>query len=125
MIRLASQEEAIEIFNEPQNVNSIGLITEHITFQPWICSQDNLKMVFVFWMVDSETCEAHIVCSRKAIIKSRELAKELMTWIFSHGAKRIITNCPKGKISNMAKKLGMNKYKTIDQINHYEVQSWV
>jgi len=125
MIRLATQEEAIEILNEPQNIKSIGLITKQITFQPWICSQDGLEMMFVFWMVDSETCEAHIACSSKAITKSRLLAKELMTWIFNHGAKRIVTNCPHGKISNMARKLGMSKYKTIDKTNYYEVASWV
>jgi hypothetical protein len=125
MIRLASKEEAKTILNEPQNIRSIGLITETLFSQPWICSADNLKMVFVFWMVDDLTCEAHIACSKNALLKSRDLAKEIITWLFTCGAKRVITNCPSGKISNMAKKVGMNKYKTIGEANYYEVKSWL
>jgi hypothetical protein len=125
MIRLAGKEEAKAILNEPQNIKSIGLITKTLLAQPWICSVDNLKMVFVFWMVDDSTCEAHIACSKDALLKSRDLAKEIITWLFNCGAKRVITNCPNGKISNMARKVGMNKYKTIGETNYYEVKSWV
>jgi hypothetical protein len=125
MIRLAGKEEAKSILNEPQNIKSIGLVTKTLLSQPWICSVDNLKMVFVFWMVDDSTCEAHIACSKDALLKSRDLAKEIITWLFNCGAKRVITNCPNGKISNMARKVGMNKYKTIGETNYYEVKSWV
>jgi hypothetical protein len=124
MIRLCSQQEAIDIFNQPKNMHNIGLITKSITFQPWICSQGSMRMAFVFWMVDSDTCEAHIVCSEDAIIKSRELAKELIAWLFSHGVNRVVTNCPKGRASNMAKKIGMKKYKTVNNQYYYEVLSW-
>ena len=125
MIRLCTQQEAIDIFNQPKNMHSIGLVTKYITFQPWICLQGNMRMVFVFWIIEAGTCEAHIVCSEDSIIKSRELAKELITWLFSHGVKRVITDCPKGRASNMAEKIGMNKYKTVNNHCYYEVLSWV
>ena len=124
MIRLANHKEALEILNEPQNQQSVGMISETLFSQPWICSQDGLKMMFVFWMVEDGVCEAHIACSKKAIIKSRLLAKELISWIFTFGVKRIITSCPAGIISNMAEKIGMNKYKSVGNTNHYEVLSW-
>ena len=124
MIRLATHSEAIEILNEPQNQNSIGLKTESLIYQPFIVERDQSKMMFVFWMVGND-CEAHIACKKDSILQARNMCKELIDWLFSLGVKRIITNCPRGIISNMAKKVGMKEYKQDKNLIYYEVLSWV
>jgi hypothetical protein len=125
MIRLAPEKEAIEILNEPQNVGRIGLVSEHIKYQPWIAEDGRYRMMFVFWHVEDKTFEVHIAAPNDSRIKSRELTKEIMNWIFKHGASRIITNCPKGKISNLAIKLGMTAYKTEGETIYFEALSWL
>lgn len=125
MIRLASQEEAIDILNEPQNANRIGLVTEKLIYQPWMVELKDKKMMFVFWMLDKETCEVHIACKKDSILKCREMSKEVLDFLFGYRVNRVITNCPEGKIANMAKKMGMTEYKKIDKTVYFEVLSWV
>ena len=125
MIRLASQNEAIEILNEKQNVDKIGIVTERLIYQPWIVQIDKFKMMFVFWMVDGDTCEVHIACKKDSILKCREMAKEILNFLFNYGVKRVITDCPKGKISNFVTKLGMSPYKTDGETKYFEVLSWL
>lgn len=123
MIRLSSEQEALGILNEPQNIKRIGLVSEHMKYQPWIAEDMGHKVMFVFWRIDSETIEVHIAVPRNSLIKSRELSKEIMKWIFNHGAKRIVTVCPKGKISNFVIKLGMTPYKTDGDNTYFEALS--
>jgi hypothetical protein len=125
MIRLASQEEAIEILNEKQNVDSIGLVTERLVYQPWIVQIDHFKMMFVFWMVDKDTCNVHVACKKDSILKCREMAKEILSFLFNYGVKRVVTDCPKGKISNFVIKLGFTPYKTEGETTYFEVLSWL
>ena len=125
MIRLALEQEAIKILNEPQNIKRIGVVSEHMSYQPWIAEDGCYRIMFVFWCVDNKTVEAHIVSPIDSIIKSRELTKEIMNWLFKHGANRIITNCPKGKISNFVIKLGMTPYKTDGENIYFEALSWL
>ena len=125
MIRLAPEKEALEILNEPQNVSRIGIVSEHMKYQPWIAEDGHYRIMFVFWHVEGETFEVHIAASNNSRIKSRVLAKEIMNWVFKHGANRIITNCPEGKISNLAIKLGMTIYKTEGKTMHFEALSWL
>ena len=120
MIRLCSQSEALEILNEPQTIERLGLISEKV-FSPWIVSEGDHKLMFVFWIVSEGEYEMHIACPKKSIIKSRFLAKKAMDFVFSLGAKKIITDCPKGKISNMAIKLGMSEYKRVGDKVYFEV----
>ena len=125
IIRLALEQEALDILNEPQNVSSMGCVSDRMIYQPWIAEDGNYRIMFVFWRVDSETVELHIAAPTDSIIKSRELTKEIMNWIFKHGAKRIITNCPKGKISNLVIKLGGTAYKTDGDTIYFEALSWL
>lgn len=124
MIRLASQKEAKDILLEPQIVERVGLLAEHIKVQPWIAFNDKHKLLFVFWEVDNRVYEMHIASPKDSILSSRVLAHQAMTWLFNLGADKIITNCPRGKISNMAEKLGLKLYKTEGQKNFYEVRQW-
>jgi len=124
MIRLCSQDEAIEILNEPQNAGRIGLKTERLIYQPWIVEQDRKKMMFVFWMNKNKTCEVHIACKKDSIIKCRMLSKEVLKFLFSYGAERIISNGPEGKIANLARKIGMKEYKRDSENVYFEVKLW-
>lgn len=123
MIRLSSEQEALGILNEPQNIKRIGLVSEHMKYQPWTAEDGDHKIMFVFWRVDSETVEVHIAAPKESIIKARDLSKEIMSWIFSLGAKRIVTVCPKGKTSNFVIKLGMTPYKTDNETIYFEALS--
>jgi hypothetical protein len=125
LIRLASEQEAIKILNEPQNVKRIGVVSEQMKYQPWVAEDGRYRIMFVFWRVDNETVEIHIAAPIDSIIKSRQLTKEIMNWIFNLGANRIITHCPKGKISNFVIKLGMTPYKTDGETTYFEALSWL
>jgi hypothetical protein len=125
MIRLCSQKEAIKILNEPQNIKRIGLVSESMKYQPWIAEDGAYRLMFVFWHIEDETYGVHVASPIDSIIKSRELAKEIMNWLFNHGANRIITDCPKGKISNFVIKLGMTPYKTDGETTYFEALSWL
>lgn len=125
MIRLATEKEALAILSEPETVQRINKIPEKVIYQPWMAEQGSYKMLFFFWLATDFVCEVHIASPKSAIIKCRDLAKEIMTWVFSMGATKIITNCPPGKIANMAVKMGMKPYKTEGNIIYFEVLSWV
>jgi hypothetical protein len=124
MIRLASDKEAKHILLEPQIVARVGLLAEHIKVQPWIAHNDMHQLLFVFWEIEDGVYEMHIASPKDSIRSSRKLTVEAMEWLFSMCADKIITNCPRGKISNMAKKLGLKLYDTDGQTDHYEVTSW-
>ena len=124
MIRLASDKEAKQILLEPQIVARVGLLAEHIKVQPWIAHNKEHRLLFVFWEAGAGVYEMHIACPKDSIRSSRVLAVEAMSWLFSMGAEKIITNCPRGKIANMAKKLGLKLYNTDGETEFYEVTSW-
>jgi hypothetical protein len=123
LIRLGSEEEAIKILSEPETIKRIKKIPERTTSTPWIVEQGEHKMLFFFWPVGNMVFEFHVAAPKSAIIKSRSLARELMRWIFSLGAAKIITNCTRGKIANMAIKMGMTPYKTEQDIIYFEASS--
>lgn len=111
MIRLCSYKEAIRILNEPETIERLGIVTEDLKVQPWIAEQGEHKMMFVFWLVRDSVYEVHIASPKKSVIKSRGLAREVIEFAFNAGARKVITNCPEGKIANMARKLGMVEFK--------------
>jgi hypothetical protein len=125
MIRLCTEKEGLAILNEPQNIKRIGVVSEHMKYQPWIAEDGDYRIMFVFWHVNNKTFEVHIASPRDSIIKSRQLAKEIMNWLFKHGASRIITTCPKGKISNFVTKIGMSAYKVDGENTCFEALSWL
>jgi len=130
MIRIATQEEAVEIATHPEIVKRLdGVVADHFIHQPWIVDNGGMQMLFIFWTEpkESKTVEVHIICKRDSITKSREMATEILEWLFKHGSPRVITNCPtdRPKIQNFCKKLGFKEYKRLDNNIYYEVLSWV
>jgi len=125
MIRLASEEEAKAILLEPQIVGRVGLTVEHFRFQPWLAYNRDHRLLFVFWEQSDGVYEMHIAAPKDSILSCRNLATEAMSWVFSMGAKKIVTNCPSGKISNMAKKMGLKITDSIDGQDYYEAESWL
>ena len=124
-VRLAEEWEAIEILSEPDTIRRTGKIPEHTVFQPWICEDGDSKMLFFFWSTGQpRVYEFHIAAPKKDIGASRKLSLELMEWLFTHGAKKLVSNCPEGKIANLARKVGMRVYARNDQTVFVEVESW-
>lgn len=125
MIRLASNSEALKIMNEPQIVERVGKSAESFHYQPWMVENDlGHRLLFVFWQVsDDMTFEIHIAAPKDSILSCRKLAAEALRWIFAMGAEKIQTNCPKGKISNMAIKMGMGlTHSDENKQDYYEVE---
>lgn len=125
MIRLATEQEAIGILNEPQNVARIGVVAENLKYQPWIAQDGKFRLMFLFWHVEGDTFEVHVASPLDSIIKSRQLAKEIMEWLFSHGANRLITACPNGKVKNFALKIGMKPYQSDGGTTYLEALTWL
>ena len=124
-VRLAEELEAIEILSEPDTIRRTGKIPEHTVFQPWICEDVDSKMLFFFWSTGQpRVYEFHVAAPKKDIGASRKLSLELMEWLFTHGAKKLVSNCPEGKIANLARKVGMRVYARNDQTVFVEVESW-
>lgn len=124
-VRLAEEWEAIEILSEPDTIRRTGKIPEHTVFQPWICEDVDSKMLFFFWSTGQpRVYEFHVAAPKKDIGASRKLSLELMEWLFTHGAKKLVSNCPEGKIANLARKVGMRVYARNDQTVFVEVESW-
>lgn len=123
-VRLASEAEALEIVSEPATVQRINKVPEHMTRQPWIIEDDGRRMMFVFWWDSPGVYEAHIAMPKRDVIASRWLTYNLLWWLFDHGADRIITSCPEGKIANLARKLGMQETGRDDHHIHFEVTPW-
>jgi hypothetical protein len=122
MIRLATRKEAIEIMEEPQIVGRVGVIAEKFLCQPYLATNEEHRLLFVFWETEApKVYEMHIASPRKSLLSCRKLATEAMEWVFKMGADKIVTSCPKGKISNMAKKLGMT---LVHEHHYYEVEKW-
>ncbi len=108
--------------NEPQIVERVGFVTEKFNYQPYIAYNDNHILLFVFWETDTtKVYEIHIAAPRESILSARKLSTEALNWIFEMGAEKIITNCPKGKISNMAEKVGMKLAAINDNHCYYEI----
>ena len=123
LIRLATEDEAISILSEEKTVRRINKVPEHVVYQPWMAEQEGHRMLFFFWSTHGLVFDVHIASPECSIIKCRSLAKEIMDWVFSMGATKITTNCPEGKIANMARKMGMTAYKTEGDIIHFEAAS--
>lgn len=125
MIRLASEKEALEIMSEPQIVERVGKVAHKFCYQPWVAYNDlGHRLLFVFYESDYPKFEIHIASPKDSILSCRKLAKEALIFIFAMGAESIVTDCPKGKISNMAKKMGMSLVKKIKNQHYYEVKLW-
>ncbi len=124
MIRLANSEEALEILNQPLNIKGIGKSSDSLKAQPWLCIQENSKLVFFFFEVHKYMYEVHICVDENSRKHSRKLSKEVIDWLFEKGAKRIFTNATTKKIGNMALKIGMNFMGEIDNKFYYEVSKW-
>lgn len=125
MIRLTSESEAIRILNQPATIQRLETVAEKMTVQPWLCEVNNHKMLFVFWCVEGMSFEVHIARDGEPSPLDRIMAKDIMDWVFSNGAEKIITNCPEGKISNMARKMGMTECGHVGNNLIFEVKSWV
>ncbi len=124
MIRLASEKEALEIMQQPINQKGIGCKPTYLKFQPWLCVQGDAYLVFVFWEVGNYIYEVHICTSDHSRKNARDLAKEVITWLFKNGAKKVITSATTKSIGNMALKVGMNYMGFMDNKYYYEVSKW-
>lgn len=123
--RLASEEEALEIVSDPAIVKRIQVVPKSITRQPWIVEDGGHRLLAVFWLVAPGVYEAHIAMLRRDVIASRWLAYNLLKWLFSNGAGKVVTNCPSGPIANLARKLGMREVVRVDhQTVYFEVSPW-
>jgi hypothetical protein len=126
MIKKATEDQAFCILNEDKNIRSIGLITEELKYQPYLCQIENFKMLFFYWPIKQKgACEVHIACAGDSILKSRVMAKEIINHLFSLGYKRVTTHCPQGRIANMAFKVGMVEYQRQGARIYFERLSWV
>lgn len=115
----ANPIESYEILAEPQLFKHlpvkepIGLpkyirTHKHIFY---LASFNQYSLLFFFFEHPrlDDVYEIHIACPRNSIRASRVLATLAAKWIAkigTIGAKALITKCPKGKISNMCRKLG-------------------
>lgn len=124
MFRLATSAEAIDVLSEPETVKRTGKVPESLIAQPWCVSDGDSKMIFLFWVLEPGTYEVHIAAPKKDIRHSRRYASLIIKWLFSNGAERLVTNCPEGKISNLARKLGMKEYKRDGREIYFEVLRW-
>lgn len=124
MFRQCEKAEALEILREDSILSRTRVFPKELLHQPWICEKDGAKLLFFFWEVEPFVYEMHIACPKKSILKSRELAYWALIYVLSFYAKKVITNCPKGKIANMAKKLGMKQARSIQNTIFYEVSLW-
>lgn len=125
MIRFATKKEVLDIMNEPQIVERVGKTTESFIYQPHIAYNKEHILLFFFWeTVIPKVYEMHIAVPKESLLSCRKLATEGMQWVFKMGADKIITNCPKGKISNMAKKLGMTLIRDDNGHHYYELKKW-
>ena len=125
IIRLAGHDEAMSIVREPDTINRIGKIPDQMTCQPWVFEDCGYRLLAVFWIVSLGCYEAHIAMPKREIRASRWLAYQLLAWLFSHGANRVQTNCPEGKIANLARKLGMFETGKMNGTIYFEVTPWV
>ena len=119
--RLCSDSEGLSILNEPQIKKRLGAHSETIKVTPWICQLNEFRMMFVFWFVSEGVYEVHIACPKDSVIKSVDLSRSIISFLFFCGAKKIVTSCPKGTASNLALKLGMDLVKTDGKINYFKV----
>ncbi len=123
MIKIATQKEALSLFNRDEIIARVGA-AESFIFQPFIAQQQDAQMLFVFWPQDDETIEVHIAMPKEYISASRALCGQIIDWLFKHGAKRIVTNAPPGKIANLARKVGMKPYNVGPDKIYFEVRKW-
>lgn len=121
MIRIATQKEAVDLFNKTEIINRVGKKANSFIYQPFIAFNANSEMLFVFWSNDDGSVEIHIAQPREYIHSSRELCGKIINWLFDHGAQRVVTSAPEGKIANLARKVGMRKYKADSELIYFEV----
>lgn len=126
--RLAGQREGIDILSEPTTIARTGIIPEYIVCQPWIAEVNKDRLLFIFWQVpDTDdqglVFECHIAAPKEAIRNSRRLASAVVRWLFEHGADKVVTSCPKGKIANMAKRIGLTQTAEVDGMCYFEASA--
>lgn len=124
MIRIATQAEAMALYNQPDIIRRVGKTAEAFVYQPYIAEEAGAKMLFVFWVLDDGSIEVHIAQPKQYLKQSRALCFKIIHWLFQHGATRIVTNAPPGKIANLARKVGMTEYKSEPGKIHFEVTIW-
>lgn len=123
MIKIATQAEALALYNRDDIVQRVGKKAESFIYQPFIAQHKEAAMMFVFWPVD-DAIEVHIAQPKEHISASRILCRQIIEWLFRHGAERIITNAPPGKIANLARKVGMTPYQVDPDKIYFEVKKW-
>ena len=119
---LLSQEEAVKILQGPEIIDRHQKTVGHIKCQPWLVTIDKAKMMFVFWECgEGMVYEVHIASPKDSIPYCRVLTKAVLSWLFEHGASKIITSCPEGKIANLARKTGLTEIDSINGLVYFEV----
>jgi hypothetical protein len=107
-IRRATDREVEQILSEPRLVQKLGPNVDY-SYPYWLCLYLDYVLLFEFWQVEEGLYEVHIAVPRSSIVASRALILGGLNWLFSVGASDcdlLQTTCPKGKISNMLRKLG-------------------
>lgn len=120
MIKIATQAEALELYNRDDIIKRVGKKADCFIYQPFIAHHFGSKMLFVFWTC-GDAIEVHIAQPKEYIRSSRLLCRQIISWLFQHGAKRVITTAPPGKIANLALKVGMKPYRTEPDLIYFEV----
>jgi len=129
-IQLATQSESVEILSQPRVVARTKLEPHYVAYQPWMCMPDDgpERMMFVFWALEDEgVYEVHIAAKqdRESLLLSRRMALYITEWLFAHGASKLVTNCPEGRIANMARKIGYTEAGREGETVFFEVSKWV
>lgn len=124
MIRIATESEALALYNKPEIIQRVGKAAEHFIYQPFIAEEAGAQMLFVFWTHEDGSIEVHIAQPKEYLKQSRALCFKIIHWLFQHGATRIITNAPPGKIANLARKVGMKEYQVDPDKIYFEVSLW-
>lgn len=117
----ATVEECYKILSEPQLINQISIedisgLYDYIERHKHTFHRVSFKsysMLFFHFEVDAtrNIHEVHIVCPKNSIIASRALAIVISVYLAGQGAEVLITACSKGKIANMARKIGWTQVK--------------
>lgn len=116
-ISVADKEDCLEILAEPQLLAAINLTSPselpaylaESRFVYFLIEYGSYRMLFHYTHKEAGLYEAHMACPKDSILASRALTLAGLLWVFSLQnieAKGIITDCPKGKIANMLKKIG-------------------
>jgi hypothetical protein len=110
-IRRASLTETLDILNDPKLVLSMGVPSESNIERDdyYIITLKSYTMLFTLKEREGKVYEGHLAVPKASIRASRILALIALQWIFNKSGfdvNAVITSCPEGTASNLARKIG-------------------